>query len=159
MTTYAEKRNLPYTPEQLFALVSDVERYPDFLPWCKDCSITRREEGGNVFFADLIVGYKMVRERFGSKITLDNPKHIHVEYISGPMKYLSNHWEFLCEEDGSCTIDFFVDFEFKSKLLQSLMGVFFNDIVQQMVKGFEDRAMSLYGVNGLDQEVKSFIAR
>jgi coenzyme Q-binding protein COQ10 len=158
MTTYTEKRNLPYTPEQLFALVADVEHYPDFLPWCKDCRITHKEEGDNVFFADLIIGYKMIRELFGSKITLKVPHHIHVEYISGPMKYLSNYWTFQHEEDGSCTIDFFVDFEFKSKLLQNLMGMFFSDIVRHMVKAFEDRAESLYGANGLGQEVKSFIA-
>jgi len=151
MTTYAEKRNLPYTPEQLFALVADVDSYPDFLPWCKDCSITSREEGGDVFFADIVVGYKMIKESFGSKVTLTSPNHIHVEYLSGPMKYLSNHWKFLREEDGSCTIDFFVDFEFKSKLLQGLMGAFFSDIVQHMVKAFEERAKDLYGTNSLDQ--------
>ena len=129
MTTYSEKRNLPYTPEQLFALVADVKRYPDFLPWCVGSRITRSEECGRVLYADLIIGYKVIRESFVSKVTLDEPNHIHVEYISGPMKYLSNHWSFTREDDGSCTIDFFVDFEFKSKLLHGLMGVFFNDIV------------------------------
>lgn len=150
MTTHAEKRNLPYTPEQLFDLVADVKRYPDFLPWCIASRITKRE-GPDVFYADLVIGYKMIREKFGSKVTLVNNNHIHVEYLSGPMKYLSNHWKFIREEDGSCTIDFFVDFEFKNKLLQNLIGVFFNEVVQRMVGAFEDRARDLYGENGLNQ--------
>jgi len=144
MTTHAEKRTLPYTQEQLYALVSDVEKYPEFLPWCMSCRIKRRE-GENVLFADLVVGYKMIREKFGSKVTLDGPGLVHVEYLSGPMKYLSNHWKFICEEDGSCTIDFFVDFEFKNRMLQNLMGVFFNEIVRRMVGAFEERAYDLYG--------------
>lgn len=150
MTTHAEKRNLPYTPEQLFELVADVAKYPEFLPWCMNSRITKRE-GDDVFYADLIIGYKMIREKFGSKVTLVNGNHIHVEYLSGPMKYLSNHWKFIAEEDGSCTIDFFVDFEFKNKMLQNLIGVFFNEVVRRMVGAFEDRAKDLYGESGLNQ--------
>ncbi len=156
MTTHAEKRNLPYTPEQLFRLVADVRKYPEFLPWCLQSRITK-EEGDNIFYADLIIGYKMVREKFGSKVTLNAPGHIHVEYLSGPMKYLSNHWKFIHEEDGSCTIDFFVDFEFKNKILQNLIGLFFNEVVQRMVGAFEDRARDLYGESGLNQEGDSLI--
>ncbi len=147
MPTHAEKRNLPYTPEQLFELVSQVERYPEFLPWCLASRITRRESlanGTSVFYADLIIGYKMVREKFGSKVTLNAPDHVHVEYLSGPMKHLSNHWRFIREADGSCTIDFFVDFEFKNPFFQNLMGIFFEKAVGKMVAAFEDRAASLY---------------
>tara|TARA_R110002072_G_scaffold282965_1_gene446242 strand:+ start:122 stop:580 length:459 start_codon:yes stop_codon:yes gene_type:complete len=151
MTTHAEKRNLPYTPEQLYALVADVARYPEFLPWCIASRITKRE-GDTVFYADLVIGYKLVREKFGSKVSLSEPDHIHVEYLSGPMKYLSNHWNFIREEDGSCTLDFFVDFEFKNKILQNLIGVFFNEVVQRMVGAFETRAKELYGENGLKQQ-------
>jgi coenzyme Q-binding protein COQ10 len=151
MTTHAEKRNLPYTQEQLFKLVAEVEKYPEFLPWCLSSHIKKRE--GNVFYADLVIGYKMIREKFGSRVTLEEPHHVHVEYLSGPMKYLSNHWTFLQQPDGSCTIDFFVDFEFKSRLLQNLMGVFFNEIVRRMVGAFEERARVLYGPNGLQQKV------
>ena len=151
MTTHAEKRNLPYTPEQLYALVADVAKYPDFLPWCIASRITKRE-GDNVFYADLVIGYKMVREKFGSRVTLTEPDMVHVEYLSGPMKYLSNYWKFIREEDGSCTIDFFVDFEFKNKILQNLIGVFFNEVVQRMVGAFETRAKELYGESGLNQE-------
>ncbi len=150
MTTHAEKRNLPYTPQQLFDLVADVGCYPDFLPWCLSCRIKKQQD--NVIYADLVIGYKMIREKFGSKVTLTSPSHIHVEYLSGPMKYLSNHWKFIEEEDGSCTIDFFVDFEFKNRILQNLMGVFFGEVVRRMVGAFEDRAKELYGSNGLDQE-------
>lgn len=143
MPTHAEKRKLPYTPEQLFELVADVEKYPEFLPWCLSCDIKKRE--GNVFYADLIIGYKFVREKFGSKVTLENPNSIHVEYLSGPMKYLSNHWKFIPEKDGGCTIDFYVDFEFKNFFFQKLMGLFFNEVVCRMVSAFESRAQKLYG--------------
>jgi len=143
MTTHAERRKLPYRPDQLFDLVADVEKYPEFLPWCLASRITRRE--GNVFYADLVIGYKMVREKFSSRVTALRPDHIHVEYLSGPMKYLSNHWRFIQEADGGCTIDFYVDFEFKNKIFQNLIGVFFNEAVKRMVRAFEDRAKSLYG--------------
>ena len=143
MPTHAEKRKLPYTCEQLFDLVAAVDLYPQFLPWCLASRITRRE--GNVFYADLVIGYKMVREKFGSKVTALRPDHIHVEYLSGPMKYLSNHWRFIEEEDGFCTIDFFVDFEFKNKFFQNLIGLFFNEAVKRMVQAFEERAKNLYG--------------
>lgn len=151
MTTHAEKRTLPYTPEQLFTLVAEVEKYPQFLPWCLSARIKRRD--GDVFYADLVIGYKMIREKFGSRVTLEAPGRIRVEYLSGPMKYLSNQWTFIREADGRCTIDFFVDFEFKSRLLQNLMGVFFNEIVRRMVGAFEDRARALYGPNGLEQKI------
>lgn len=143
MTTHAEKRTLPYSPELLFDLVAGVEKYPEFLPWCLASRITRRE--GDVFYADLIIGYKMVRETFTSKVTAERPDSIRVEYLSGPMRYLSNHWRFIREPDGSCTIDFYVDFEFRNPLLQKLMGAFFNEIVRRMVSAFEARARDLAG--------------
>lgn len=143
MPTHAERRRLPYTPEQLFDLVAAVDKYPLFLPWCLACRVTKRD--GHVFYADLIIGYKMVREQFTSKVTALRPDHIHVEYLSGPMKYLSNHWRFLPEADGGCTIDFYVDFEFRNKMFQNLMGVFFDKAVSKMVEAFEERAKKLYG--------------
>jgi coenzyme Q-binding protein COQ10 len=143
MPTHAEKRKLPYTPEQLFDLVAAVDRYPEFLPWCIASRITKREQ--NVFYADLVIGFKMVREKFTSRVTALRPDHIHVEYLSGPMRYLSNHWRFLPEADGGCTIDFFVEFEFKNPMIQRLMEVFFNEAVKRMVAAFEARAVALYG--------------
>lgn len=143
MPTHAEKRKLPYTPEQMFDLVADVASYPQFLPWCAATRITKRE--GNVFYADVVIGYKMVREKFGSRVTALRPDHIHVEYLDGPMKHLSNHWRFIRQPDGSCEVDFFVDFEFRNKFFQNLIGVFFNEAVKRMVAAFEARAKDLYG--------------
>ena len=98
MPTHAEKRTLPYTRDQLFALVAEVEKYPEFLPWCLSSRITRRD-GDDVFYADLVIGYKLVREKFTSKVVLSRPDAIRVEYLRGPLKYLSNKWEFI-EESG-----------------------------------------------------------
>lgn len=148
MPTYAEKRNLPYTAQQLCALVADVDKYPEFLPWCIASRITgseAKDNGMSVFYADLIIGYKMVREKFSSKVTVEAPDHVHVEYIKGPMKHLLNHWRFISEPDGSCTIDFYVDFEFKNKFFQNLMGVFYSEVVRRMISAFEERAKELYG--------------
>ncbi|HRJ60969.1 MAG TPA: type II toxin-antitoxin system RatA family toxin [Azospirillaceae bacterium] len=143
MPTHAEKRRLPYTPEEMFRLVADIESYPQFLPWCVAARIRRRE--GDVLFADLMIGFKLVRERFTSKVTLDQPSaRIHVQYTDGPFHYLNNHWIFLPDGDG-CIVDFFVDFEFRSKTLQKIMGVLFNEAVKRMVHAFETRAEQLYG--------------
>jgi coenzyme Q-binding protein COQ10 len=145
MPTHAEQRHLPYTPEQLYDLVSRVERYPEFLPWCKASRITRRD--GDVFWADLVIAFKVFRERFTSKVTLIPKEGVDVEYIDGPFRYLNNHWRFLPAEDGGCIVDFYVDFEFRSKVLQSLIGLLFNEAVQRMVAAFETRANQLYGSN------------
>lgn len=142
MPTHAETKTLPHTQEQMFDLVADIERYPQFLPWCLEANIWKQE--GNVVYADLVIGYKMFRERFTSKVTLEKPGHIHVEYLKGPLKYLSNHWRFLPDNTGSCVIDFFVDFEFKNPIFQKVMGVFFNEAVKRMVAAFEARADALY---------------
>ncbi len=142
MPTHAEKRVLPYTPAQLFDMVADVERYPDFLPWCLASRITKRE--GNVITADLIIGFRMVRERFTSRVTLARPDRIDVEYTHGPLSHLNNHWVFIPHEDG-CLIDFYVDFEFRSRVLQKLIGALFNEAVKRMVAAFEARAGDLYG--------------
>jgi coenzyme Q-binding protein COQ10 len=141
MPTHAEKRVLPYTPEQLYALVADVEKYPQFLPWCLASRIRRRE--GNVIYADLIIGFKMVRERFTSRVEL-NEGRIEVSYVEGPFRYLNNHWIFVPRPEG-CLIDFCVDFEFRSVVLQKIMGVLFNEAVRRMVAAFEGRAHQLYG--------------
>jgi coenzyme Q-binding protein COQ10 len=142
MPTHAERRKVPYTAEQMYDLVVDVEKYPDFLPWCLECKITSGD--GHVFFADLTIGYKMIRENFTSKVTALRPDHIHVEYVKGPMSYLSNHWCFIEQEDGTCIIDFFVDFEFKNPLMRKLMGLFFHEAVKRMARAFEVRAEKHY---------------
>ena len=143
MSTHAEKRPLPYTPEQLFALVEDVAKYPEFLPWCVGARV--RSNDGHLIVADLVIGYKVFRERFTSKVILNHPDRIDVEYSDGPFRYLNNHWKFEPNEDGTTTIDFYVDFEFRSRLMQKMIGVVFNEAVRRMVRAFEQRAHDLYG--------------
>ncbi len=142
MPTHAEQRLLPYTPEQLFALVADIERYPEFLPWCVGARI--RERRPNEIVADLIIGFRMFRERFTSRVTLDPPRRIDVAYTEGPFRYLNNHWIFE-PAPGGCRVDFFVDFEFKSRVLQKVIEVLFGEAVRRMVAAFERRAEQLYG--------------
>jgi coenzyme Q-binding protein COQ10 len=144
MPTHAEKRVLPYRPDQLFDLVADIERYPEFLPWCVGVRI--RERQGDTVVADLIIGFKMIRERFTSRVKLDRPGlRIHVAYAEGPFRYLNNHWLFEPMPNGHCRIDFYVDFEFRSQVLQRIIGALFNEAVRRMVSAFENRAKKLYG--------------
>jgi coenzyme Q-binding protein COQ10 len=142
MPTHAEQRVLPYTPEQLFALVAAIERYPEFLPWCVGARIKERHP--DLIVADLIIGFRMFRERFTSRVSLNAPRRIDVAYAEGPFRYLNNHWTFTAVP-GGCRIGFFVDFEFKSRLLQRLIEVLFSEAVRRMVGAFENRARDLYG--------------
>jgi coenzyme Q-binding protein COQ10 len=144
MPIHRETRVLPYTPRQVFDLVADVEKYPEFLPWCVACRIDRRESP-TCFIADLAVGFKFVREKFTSRVTLDAPGAVTVEYLDGPFRYLKNEWKFRAAADGKATeVEFFLEFEFRSKLLQSLIGVLFEEAVRRMVAAFEARAAVLY---------------
>lgn len=146
MPTHAEKRHLPYTPEQLYEVVASVDRYPEFLPWCKAARITRRD--GDTFEADLVIAFKMFRERFTSKVQLTPKSGVDVQYVEGPFKYLNNHWRFQPAPEGGTIVDFYVDFEFRSKMLQAMIGVLFNEAVRRMVGAFEGRAHQLYGSRG-----------
>jgi coenzyme Q-binding protein COQ10 len=147
MPTHAEQRVLPYTPEQLFALVADIERYPEFLPWCVAARI--RERRADRIVADLVIGFKVFRERFTSRVALDPPGRIDVSYAEGPFRRLNNHWVFE-RVPGGCRIDFFVDFEFKSRLMQKVIEVLFGEAVRRMVGAFEKRARDLYGAPARD---------
>jgi coenzyme Q-binding protein COQ10 len=142
MPTHAEERVLPYTPDQLFDLVADVERYPEFLPWCVGARIKERRP--DLVVADLVIGFRMFRERFTSRVSLHRPHRIDVAYAKGPFRYLNNHWAFKPDPKG-CRVDFFVDFEFHSRLLQRLIEVLFSEAVRRMVGAFEKRARDLYG--------------
>ena len=142
MPTHAEKRVLPYTPEQLFSLVADIERYPAFLPWCVGVRIKERRP--DLVVADMVIGFKMFRERFTSRVALERPRRIDVTYAEGPFRRLNNHWVFK-KVPGGCRIDFYVDFEFKSRLMQKLIEVLFSEAVRRMVGAFEKRARDLYG--------------
>jgi coenzyme Q-binding protein COQ10 len=144
MPTHAEKRILRYSPEQMFNLVADVRRYPEFLPWCVGARIVSQTE--TELLADLTIGFKMFRETFRSRVVLDRPKGVRVQYENGPFRYLNNTWTFTPVESGT-EVDFFVDFEFKSRLLQAVIGTVFNEAVRLMVRAFERRAMVLYGRN------------
>lgn len=142
MPTHAEKRVLPYRPDQMYNLVADVERYPEFLPWCIGSRIRRRR--GQTIVADLVIGFKMIRERFTSEVKLDpDDMRIDVQYLDGPFRYLNNHWVFYEHDDG-VLIDFYVDFEFRTKFLQRMMEPLFNEAVKRMVRAFESRAAHLY---------------
>tara|TARA_B100002003_G_C13781006_1_gene386792 strand:+ start:21 stop:479 length:459 start_codon:yes stop_codon:yes gene_type:complete len=152
MKSHIEQKTLPYSPEQMFGLVAAVDKYKEFAPWCVASRINQWESE-QVFYADLVVGYKLLRERFTSKVFLeppegDNPGKIHIEYLKGPLKHLVNHWKFTRADDGGCIIDFSVEFEFKNNVLQGVAKVFFQEIVKRMVHAFEVRAKDLYGEKG-----------
>ena len=147
MKVHSERKILPFTPEQIFELVGDVAKYPEFLPWCTGARIREKQmtPTGEVLVADLMIGFKMVREKFTSRVTLDRPKlRIDVEYINGPFKHLNNHWTFSPTANGQCQIDFHLEFEFSSIVLQKLIGVLFHEAVRRMVAAFEARAHQLY---------------
>jgi coenzyme Q-binding protein COQ10 len=143
MTVHSEKRIIRHRPQDLFHLVADVRRYPEFLPWC--LAARMKEETAEALKAELIIGFNMFRERFTSYVELDRKNlMITVKYAEGPFKHLTNHWQFLDHPDG-CEIDFYVDFEFNSRLLQSVIETLFTEAVKRMVRAFETRADSLYG--------------
>ena len=145
MPSHRETRVLPYSVEQVFNLVADVERYPEFLPWCVACRIKSRETPES-FTADLAVGFKMVREKFSSRVTINRPTAISVTYLDGPFEYLTNAWAFRPTADGRGTeIEFHLDFEFRSRLLRNLIGLLFEEAVKRMVSAFEKRAVEVYG--------------
>ncbi|MGM0586293.1 MAG: type II toxin-antitoxin system RatA family toxin [Pseudomonadota bacterium] len=149
MPTHAEKRRMPYSADEMYALIADVTSYPEFLPWCSAARIrsrTEREDGTEVIDADLVISFKVFRERFTSRVTLHpDENRIDVAYLEGPFRYLNNHWKFDPVDDTHCDVDFFVDFQFRSAMLQRLIGVVFNEAMHRIVRAFEARAAQLYG--------------
>ena len=144
MPRHDEIRLLPFTPDQMFDLVSDVDSYPKFLPWCIGVRVRDRQK--SVFLADLLIGFKMLREKYSSRVVLNRSDYtILVEYLDGPFRFLDNSWKFIAEKDGGTRVEFHINFEFKSRLLQSLIGRMFEDAVSVMVSAFEKRAHDLYG--------------
>ena len=144
MPKHSETRHLPYTPEQMFDLVADVARYPEFLPWVSAMRV--RSDTPTETVADMIVGFKGLRETFTSRVTKERPGVIDVEYLDGPLKYLRNNWRFRPEEQG-CAVDFTVDFAFKNRVFEMLAGQVFGTALRRMIGAFEDRAAKLYGIN------------
>jgi coenzyme Q-binding protein COQ10 len=142
MPRYAEQKRVPYRPDQMFDLVADVGKYPQFLPWCVGARIRSRTEQELV--ADLTIGFGPFRESFTSRVMLAHAHTIVVHYENGPFKYLNNRWTFQPDPSG-CLIDFFVDFEFRSKVLQMAIGSVFAEAVRRMVYAFLKRAREVYG--------------
>ncbi len=150
MPTHHEHRHMPYTADQIFNLVADVQRYPEFLPWTAAARIRARRpiEGGEQIEADLVISFKVFRERFGSRVELfpDEGK-IDTAYIDGPFKYMVSQWKIRPAESGGCIVDFHVDFEFRNPVLQRLIGIVFDQAMRRVVGAFEDRARVLYGAH------------
>ena len=149
MPTHREIKPLPWTADQMYALVADVASYPKFLPWCAAARIrsrTPRPDGSEVMEADLVISFKVFRERFGSRVVLHPATaRIDTEYIEGPFRFMRSTWAFRPREGGGCEVEFFVDFEFRNAILQGIIGVVFNDAMQRIVRAFERRAAELYG--------------
>lgn len=147
MPTHSETRTLPYSARQMYDLVADVTQYPKFLPWCAATRVRSLEENGDgtqLMKADMVISFKVFRERFGTVVNL-NPAEtkLHIEYLDGPFKYLKSQWEFTDTAEG-CDVKFFVDFEFKNAVLQGIIGVVFNEAMHRIVRAFERRAAELY---------------
>jgi coenzyme Q-binding protein COQ10 len=147
MPKFETHRPVPHTPDQMFDLVADVERYPEFLPLCNGLVVRSRKDrdGKTLLVADMTVGYKAIRETFTTQVLLNRAEHaIDVQYIDGPFKYLDNRWRFQPTGNGGCTIDFFIDYEFKSRILGALMGSMFDKAFRMFTDAFETRAGKIY---------------
>lgn len=148
MPTFRTTRPVRHSADQMFALVADVERYPEFLPLCEELRILRRVQSGEgieTLVASMTVGYKAIRESFTSRVTLDNPRlQINVEYVNGPFKYLENRWTFRPTPTGS-DVEFYINYEFKSFALGLLMGTVFDKAFRKFAEAFEERAEIVYG--------------
>ena len=148
MPTHSETRPMPYSAQQMYDLVADVANYPKFLPWCAAARIRSRVPQGasELMEADLVISFKVFRERFGSRVVLHPDEHkLDTEYLDGPFRYMKSNWAFKDRADGGCDVSFFVDFEFKNAVLQGVIGMVFNDAMQRIVRAFERRAAELYG--------------
>jgi coenzyme Q-binding protein COQ10 len=149
MPMFNSSRRVAHSPERMFALVADVERYPQFLPLCVGLVVrgrTPREGGGEVLLADMTVGYRAIRETFTSRVTLDPANlKILVEYVDGPFRHLENRWSFAATERGGCEVGFFISYEFASRMLGLLMGTMFDKAFRKFAEAFEKRADIVYG--------------
>jgi coenzyme Q-binding protein COQ10 len=149
MPSFRVTRAVKHSPQQMYDLVADVERYPEFLPLCESLRVIRRQDmpdGGQVLIAEMGVGYKAIRERFTTRVTLD-PENLKIvaEYIDGPFRHLENRWLFKDGPNGGCNVDFFITYEFKSRTLGLLMGTMFDRAFRKFTDAFEGRANRMYG--------------
>jgi len=145
MPRHSETRHLAYTPEQMFDLVADIAKYDEFLPWV--VAVRIRSASAEQVVADLVVGFNAFKERFTSKVSLDRPSRVRVDYIEGPLKYLRNEWTFEAAPEGGTNVHFSVDFAFKSRIFEALAGQMFDRALRRMTGAFEARAAALYGIS------------
>jgi coenzyme Q-binding protein COQ10 len=148
MPKFETIRHVRHAPEKMFALVADVEAYPQFLPLCEALSIRskRERDGLTVLVADMSVGYKAIRETFTSQVVLRPAENvIDVKYLDGPFRYLTNRWQFTRTADGGTDIEFFIDYEFKNRILGAMMGAMFDRAFRMFSEAFEKRADAIYG--------------
>ncbi|MFW2830189.1 type II toxin-antitoxin system RatA family toxin [Sphingomonas sp. ID0503] len=143
MPRHSETRTLPYTPGQMYDLVTDVARYGEFLPWVTGVRV--RSDNETEMVADLAVGFKALRETFTSRVLKTRPSEVHVEYVEGPLKYLRNDWRFEPDGTGGSLVHFAVDFAFRSRMFEMIAGQVFDRALRKMIGAFEDRARALYG--------------
>ncbi|WP_128892647.1 type II toxin-antitoxin system RatA family toxin [Erythrobacter sp. HKB08] len=143
MPLIREHRKLPYTPEQIFDLVADVDSYPKFLPWVVATRVRSNSETEMV--ADMVVGFKSLRERFTSRVEKSRPNRIVVHYVDGPMRNLDNSWQISATEDGVSEVDFCVDFTFKNRVFEAMAGQYVDRAFRKLMGAFEARAEELYG--------------
>jgi coenzyme Q-binding protein COQ10 len=142
MPKHTETRHLPYSAAQMFDLVADVKRYPEFLPWVSAMRV--RQDRPDETLADMVVGFKGLRETFTSRVRKERPDLIVVDYVDGPLKYLKNEWRFR-EEGSGCLLEFAVDFQFRNRVFELLAGQVFQAALRRMTAAFEERAARLYG--------------
>lgn len=142
MPHHRETRQLPYSPEQMFDLVADVQSYPLFLPWVS--AIRVRSNNDTEMIADMIVGFKGLKETFTSRVHKKRAESLHVDYVDGPLSYLRNDWRFRPDGEGGVLVDFEVDFAFRNRLFEMLAGQMFNKALRKMIGAFETRAAQLY---------------
>ncbi|MCC6889938.1 MAG: type II toxin-antitoxin system RatA family toxin [Hyphomicrobiales bacterium] len=149
MPRFSDKRRVRHAASKMFDLVADVERYPEFVPMCRELKIRRRStqaDGTEIIIADMTVSYKLIRETFSSRVTLDRPKlQILVEYLQGPFSHLENRWTFRPRCESACDVEFFISYEFKSRMLGMLMGAMFDVAFRRFSQAFERRANQVYG--------------
>ncbi len=148
MKRHREQKTVPFTADQMFDLITDVEQYPSFIPWCERIAVTEEWEEGGIRYmtASMTASFKVYRETVHTRVAMDRAQHeVTVDYLDGPFKHLHNVWTFTDRPDrGDCLIDFYIEFEFRSRVLQLAITPVFSEAVHRMVRAFDDRARTMY---------------
>ncbi len=157
MPSFSTRRRVPFTAAQMFELVADIERYPEFLPLCEELTLRSREEAGDrtVLVATMVAGYKAIRESFTTRVVLEaDQQKVLVEYLDGPFRHLENRWRFKSLAGGGCEVDFFIDYELRSPVLGVLVGALFDKAFRRFAEAFELRAREVYGTAGREASAR-----